>query len=74
VLFSYIIAYKIVTSYIPYWSVYGLHPLMPIKYVMFTFNGDHKYANLIKVLTSRLIELEKLQIDKLHAKETVGNQ
>ena len=28
-LFSYITAYKVITWYIPYQLVYGLHPLMP---------------------------------------------
>ncbi len=41
---------------------------------MLAFNGDHKDANPIKVLTNRLIELEKLQIDKLQVEETIGSQ
>jgi len=41
--------------------VYGLHPLMPIEYVMSSFNGDHKDVNHVRVLTNKLIELEKLQ-------------
>jgi hypothetical protein len=47
---------------------------MPIKYVILSFNGDRIDANLVKVLISRLTKLEKLQIDKLHAMETVGSQ
>jgi hypothetical protein len=32
-LFSYGTAYKIATSYTPHQLVYGLHPLMPLKYM-----------------------------------------
>jgi hypothetical protein len=47
---------------------------MPIKYVLLTFSGDHKDANPMKVLTNRLIKLEKLQNDGLQASEIVMNQ
>jgi len=40
---------------------------MPTKYVLSTCSGDHKDANLVKVFISRLIDLEKFQIDKLQA-------
>jgi hypothetical protein len=33
-LFSYTIAYKITIGYTPYQLVYGLHPLMPIEYIV----------------------------------------
>jgi hypothetical protein len=33
-LFSYKIVYKVATWYIPYQLVYGLHPLMPIDYIL----------------------------------------
>ncbi len=33
-LFSYKIAYEVVTWYIPYQLVYGLHPLMPTDYIL----------------------------------------
>jgi hypothetical protein len=36
---------------------------MPTSYGLLAFGGNHKYANLVRVLTSRLIELEKLLID-----------
>jgi hypothetical protein len=29
------------TNYTPYQLVYGLHPLMPIKYVLSAISGDH---------------------------------
>ncbi len=41
---------------------------------MLTFSGDHRDANHVKVLISRLIKLEKLLNDKLKAESTVGNQ
>ncbi len=49
----------------PYQLVYALHPIMPIEYVLLACNGDHINANHVQVLVSRLIELEKLQNDKL---------
>jgi hypothetical protein len=47
--------------------MYELHPLMPIKYVFLAFSGDHRDANLIRVFISKLIDLEKLQTNKLQA-------
>jgi hypothetical protein len=47
---------------------------MTTKYVLLAFNSDHQDANPIKVLISRLTKLEKLQNDKLQAKETIRNQ
>jgi hypothetical protein len=40
-LFSYKIAYKI-TRYTPYQLVYGLHPLMPTKYIVLVASGNEK--------------------------------
>ncbi len=53
--------------------VYGLHHFMPIEYVFLAFIGDHRDANHVKVLTSKLTQLEKLQNDKLQAHEIVVN-
>jgi len=64
-LFSYKTAYKVVIGYTPYQLVYGLHPLMPTKYVMLTISGDHRDAKPTRVLTTRITELEKLQENKL---------
>jgi hypothetical protein len=41
-LFSYIIAYKVTTRYIPYQLVYGLHPLMPTKYIVPVVSGNER--------------------------------
>ncbi len=53
--FSYKTIYKVATQYINQCT----------KYVMSTFSGDHKNVNLIKIFTNRLIDLEKLHINKL---------
>jgi hypothetical protein len=59
-LFSYITTYKITTGYTPYQLVYGLHPLMPIEYIVPITGGDERDNTLMRVLTSRIIELKKL--------------
>jgi len=61
VLFSYKTTYKVVTRYTPYQLVYGLHPLMPTKYIVLVVGGNQKDNTLAKVLTSRISKLEKLQ-------------
>jgi hypothetical protein len=67
ILFSYKIAYKVAIGYTPYQLVYGLHPLMLTKYVLQALSGDHKDIKLTKVLTAKIIELEKLQENKFKA-------
>jgi len=64
-LFSYKIAYKVATWYTPYQLMYGLHPLMPIKYIILVFDGNERNNSPVRVLTSRIIELEKLQETKM---------
>jgi hypothetical protein len=54
--------------------VYGLHPLMPIKYIIPVTYGDERDNTLVKVLTSRIIELEKFQEAKVQVVETVRIQ
>jgi len=39
---SYKIAYKVTTWYTPYQLMYGLHPLMSIKYIVLGVNGNQK--------------------------------
>jgi hypothetical protein len=58
ILFSYRTVYKMAISYTPYQLVYGLHPLMPTKYVLPTINGDHIDAKPTRVLTTIIIKLE----------------
>jgi hypothetical protein len=40
VLFSYITVYKVARGYTPYQLVYGLHPSMPIEYILLVVSGD----------------------------------
>jgi hypothetical protein len=41
--------------------VYGLHPLMPIEYIVPIVGGNERDNTLVKVLTSIISKLEKLQ-------------
>jgi hypothetical protein len=70
-LFSYKTTYKVATWYAPYQLVYGLHPLMPTKYIVPIIGGDERDNTPVKVLSSRIIELEKLQEAKMHDVEIV---
>ncbi len=47
--------------------IYALHPLMPTKYVLLAISGEHKNVEPTRVLITRIIELEKLQKNKLEA-------
>jgi len=64
-LFSYKSAYKVTTWYTPYQLIYGLHPLMPIEYIVPVVGGDERDNTLVKVLINRIIELKKLQETKM---------
>jgi hypothetical protein len=61
VLFSYKIAYKVAIWYAPYQLVYWLHPLKPTEYIVLVVSGDEKDNTPVRVLTSRITELKKLQ-------------
>jgi hypothetical protein len=37
-IFSYCTTFKVATNYNPYQLMYGLHPLMSIKYTLLAFN------------------------------------
>ncbi len=65
VLFSYRIAYKVGTSHTPFQLVYGLHPLLPTKYMLPFKPGETKDPQLVRVLISQLFKLEKLQANRL---------
>jgi len=60
VLFSYTTTYKVTIGYTPYQLVYGLHPLMPIEYIILVIGGDERESIPVRILTSTIIELEKL--------------
>ncbi len=53
------------TCYTPYQLIYGLHLLMPTKYVLPPINGDNKYVEPIKILIIKIIKLKKLQENRL---------
>jgi hypothetical protein len=59
-LFSYGTTYKVTTRYTSYQLMYRLHPLMPTKYIVPIVGGNEKDNTSVRVLTSRIIELEKL--------------
>jgi hypothetical protein len=73
-LFSYRTVYKATIGYTPYQLVYGLHPLVPIEYVEPIVGGNERSNISMKVLTSRIIELEKLQQAGMQAIETIEIQ
>jgi len=73
-LFSYIDAYKATTWYTPYQLMYGLHPLMPTKYIMLVANGNERDSTLVKILTIKIIELEKLHEVIMQATKTTKNK
>jgi len=72
ILFSYRTSYKVTIGYTQYQLVYGLHLLMPIKYIVLVIGSDHKEWNLVKVLTSKVLELKRLQEDKLQFEVKLG--
>jgi hypothetical protein len=71
-LFSYITTYKVATWYTPYQLVYGLHPLMPLEYIVPIISGNERDNTLMGVLTSKITKLEKLQETRMHVVETIG--
>ncbi len=61
ILFFYRITFKVAIGYTPYQLVYGLHLLIPVEYIPLVIGNDHIKGNLVRVLTSRVLELEKLE-------------
>ncbi len=59
-LFSYRTTFKITIRYTTYQLVWGLRPLMPIKYIVIVVGGNEKDNYSVKVLINRIMELEKL--------------
>jgi hypothetical protein len=52
VLFSYRIAYKVGTDHTPFQLMYGLHPLLPTKYLLGFKLRDNRDPQHVRVLTS----------------------
>jgi len=67
VLFLYKTTYQVTTWYTPYQLMYGLHPLMPIEYIMLVVSGNEKDNTSVKVLINRITKLEKLQEIRMQA-------
>jgi hypothetical protein len=74
VLFLHKTAYKVTIGYTPYQLVYGLHTLMPIEYIILVVGGDERNNTPMRVLISRIIELEKLQEARMQVGKTIGIQ
>jgi hypothetical protein len=54
--------------------MYGLHPLMPTKYIVLVASGNERDSILVKNLTIKIIELEKLQEVIMQAIKTTKNK
>jgi hypothetical protein len=52
--------------------MHGLHPLMPIEYIVLIAGGNERDNTSMKVLNNKIIELKKLQEDKMQVVETIG--
>ncbi len=50
--------------------MYGLHPLMPIEYIVVVVGGYEKDSTPVRVLISIIIELKKLQETKMQTTKT----
>jgi hypothetical protein len=44
---------------------------MPIEYVLPTINGDHRYVESTRILIAKIIELKRLQENRLEAQNNV---
>jgi hypothetical protein len=51
--------------------MYGLHPLMPMEYIVPIAGGNKRDNTLVRVLTNRVSKLEKLQEVKMQVIETI---
>jgi hypothetical protein len=74
ILFSYMTPYKVIIKHTPYQFVYGLHPLMHIEYILPVIDSNHKEGNLVKILISKVLELEKLHKNILQFKFKLRTQ
>jgi hypothetical protein len=54
--------------------MYGLHPLIPIEYIVLVVYGNEKDSTPVRVLTSRIIKLKKLQENRMKIREIEKNQ
>jgi len=59
--------YKVTIRYTPYQLVYGLHPLMPTKYIVLVASGNQRDNTSVRILTNKILESEKLQETRMQA-------
>jgi hypothetical protein len=50
--------------------MYELHPLMRTKYILLVVGGNERDSTSMRILTSKIIELEKLHEVRMHATKT----
>ncbi len=50
--------------------MYGLHPLMPTEYIVPIASGNERDITPMKVLTSEIIKLERLQEIRMRTTKT----
>ncbi len=72
-LFSHRTAYKVATWYTLYQLV-GLHPLMPIQYIMRIVGGNERDNTSMRILTNIISKLEKLQEARMKVVEITNIQ
>jgi hypothetical protein len=73
VLFSHITTFKVGTGHIPCQLIYGLYPLLPIKYLLPSKPGQISNLKLVRIIISCLSELEKLQENHLVAHNLIAS-
>jgi hypothetical protein len=61
ILFSYKTSFKVGTSHIPFQLVYGLHPLLPTKYLLPSKPRQNHDPTHVKILISQLSKLKSLK-------------
>ncbi len=54
--------------------MHGLCPLMPIEYIVLVVSGNERDNTLVRILTSKITELEKLQETRMHVINTTRIQ
>ncbi len=54
--------------------MYGLHPLVPIEYIISIVGGNERNNTPLKILINKITKLEKLQEAKMQAIETARTQ
>jgi hypothetical protein len=67
VLFSYQTTYKVGIGHTPFQLVYRLPPLLFIEYLLPSKLYEHVDPRHVRVLTNQLLELKRLQENKLIA-------